>query len=112
MPSSIPRPIARSRPRAHAHRDTSGESSIKSHAQQYRLQIDMTHCRARGACIDFLPGTLMDDHDGYPVARSARGNLRRGVPVAASDMERARVAERNCPRRAVIITEIAPPLQG
>ncbi|MGP5660205.1 ferredoxin [Corynebacterium falsenii] len=72
----------------------------------------MTHCRARGACIDFLPSTLTDDYDGYPVARSARGNLRRGVPVAASDIERARAAERSCPRRAVIITDITPPLQG
>ena len=81
-------------------------------AQQYRLQIDMTHCRARGACIDFLPSTLTDDNDGYPVSRSARGHLRRGVPVAASDRERARAAERSCPRRAVIITDITPPLQG
>lgn len=91
---------------------TNRESNTTPRAQQYRLQIDMTHCRARGACIDFLPSTLTDDDDGYPVARSARGNLRRGVPVAASDRERARAAERSCPRRAVIITDITPPLQG
>lgn len=63
------------------------------------LSIDMTRCRGRGACIDFLNDSLTEDSDGYPVPFN--GTLRKDFALSPRDRALAQQAVEACPLRAL-----------
>lgn len=61
------------------------------------LEIDRSICSGHGRCYDLAPDLFEPDEEGYGVVLVSR--------PAPDQMEGARMAERNCPERAVILRE-------
>jgi ferredoxin len=62
-----------------------------------RITIDPVACDAYGYCAELLPEAIVLDEWGYPMVD--------GQPVPESLVEAARRAARDCPRRAITLTE-------
>ncbi|MGX9792347.1 ferredoxin [Mycobacterium sp. MMS18-G62] len=62
-----------------------------------RLHIDWTRCDGRGLCTELLPGVLLRDEWGYPLARD--GSREPSIPPKEQAFARAAVAR--CPRLAL-----------
>ena len=63
-----------------------------------RVQIDPDRCQGHGRCYDIAPDLFHDDEEGY-------GQVTGDGTVPAGAEHSARLAERNCPERAVEISE-------
>lgn len=78
---------------------------MREHA---RLHIDWTRCQARGACIELLAPTLVEDPDGFPLAPGRPPAERTNVPLDASEVAAARDAVKLCPRLALSLLPARP----
>lgn len=63
-----------------------------------RVGIDPARCFGHGRCYTVAPGLFRDDDAGY-------GQVERDGTVAPADAEPAHRAVRECPERAVTLTE-------
>ena len=63
-----------------------------------KVQIDSGRCQGHGRCYDLAPGLFGEDEEGYGTV------LGDGVVPAGHEKD-ARLAEANCPERAVEIDE-------
>lgn len=65
-----------------------------------RVQINSDKCQGHGRCYDLAPDLFGDDEQGYGMVL--------GDGIVKPDLERdARLAELNCPERAIDILEEA-----
>ena len=62
-----------------------------------RIAIDPERCSGHGRCYSLCPELFNEDEDGYPILISES--------VPDSQREKARVAEQNCPERAIEILD-------
>ncbi len=62
-----------------------------------RISIDPVACDAYGYCAELLPEAMVLDEWGYPIVD--------GRPVPADLMAMARRAVRDCPKRAITLTQ-------
>jgi ferredoxin len=63
-----------------------------------KVQIDSGRCQGHGRCYDLAPGLFGEDEEGY-------GTVLGDGLVPAGQEHDARLAEANCPERAVEIEE-------
>ncbi len=66
-----------------------------------RLRVDPVRCDAFGYCAELLPELVTLDEWGYPILD--------GAPVPAGLVELARLAVRQCPRRALFLEQVPDP---
>jgi ferredoxin len=62
-----------------------------------KVQIDPERCQGHGRCYDIAPGLFGDDEEGY-------GQVLGDGTVAPDQERQARLAEFNCPERAIEVT--------
>jgi ferredoxin len=62
-----------------------------------RISIDPVACQAYGYCAELLPEAIALDEWGYPIVD--------GAPLPADLVALARRAARDCPRRAITVTQ-------
>jgi ferredoxin len=62
-----------------------------------RISIDPVACEAYGYCAELLPEAIELDEWGYPIVD--------GAPLPADLVALARRAARDCPRRAITLTQ-------
>jgi ferredoxin len=63
-----------------------------------RVQIDPERCQGHGRCYDLAPGLFGDDEEGY-------GRVLGDGTVPPGKEREARLAESNCPERAIEVLE-------
>jgi ferredoxin len=79
------------------------------------LHIDWTKCDGRGLCTELLPGRLVRDPWGYPLAAGAAPGAPGGksnVPIGEEDLEAAEDAVVLCPRLALTLLRRSEPRSG
>jgi ferredoxin len=59
-----------------------------------KVQIDSERCQGHGRCYDLAPGLFGEDDEGY-------GQVLGDGTVPAGSERKARLAEANCPERAI-----------
>ena len=62
-----------------------------------KVQIDPERCQGHGRCYDIAPELFGDDDEGY-------GQVLGDGTVAPDQERQARLAEFNCPERAIEVT--------
>jgi len=62
-----------------------------------KVQIDPERCQGHGRCYDIAPGLFGDDEEGY-------GQVLGDGTVAPDQERQARLAEFNCPERAIEVS--------
>jgi ferredoxin len=62
-----------------------------------RITIDPVACDAYGYCAELLPEAIVLDEWGYPIVD--------GRPLPAELVSTAKRAVRDCPRRAITLTQ-------
>ena len=62
-----------------------------------KVQIDPERCQGHGRCYDIAPELFGDDEEGY-------GQVLGDGTVAPDQERQARLAEFNCPERAIEVT--------
>ena len=62
-----------------------------------RISIDPVACDAYGYCVELLPEAMVLDEWGYPIVD--------GRPLPADLMAMATRAVRDCPKRAITLTQ-------
>jgi ferredoxin len=62
-----------------------------------RISIDPVACEAYGYCAELLPEAIELDEWGYPIVD--------GAPLPTDLVALARRAARDCPRRAITLTQ-------
>jgi ferredoxin len=62
-----------------------------------RISIDPVACDAYGYCAELLPEAIVLDEWGYPMVD--------GAPLPAELVAMAKRAVRDCPRRAITLTQ-------
>ena len=67
-------------------------------AQKFRLRVNPVACDAFGYCAELVPEIISLDEWGYPIVADG--------PIPGRLWEMAKLAVRQCPRRALIIEEI------
>jgi ferredoxin len=80
------------------------------------LHIDWTKCDGRGLCTELLPGQLVRDPWGYPLAAGAKAGRapvdKSNIPIGADDLEAAEDAVVLCPRLALTLLHRSEPRSG
>jgi ferredoxin len=62
-----------------------------------KVQIDPERCQGHGRCYDIAPGLFGDDEEGY-------GQVLGDGTVPPDQERQARLAEVNCPERAIEVS--------
>jgi ferredoxin len=62
-----------------------------------KVQIDPERCQGHGRCYDIAPALFGDDEEGY-------GQVLGDGTVAPDQERQARLAEFNCPERAIEVS--------
>jgi ferredoxin len=65
------------------------------------IKVDPIACEAYGYCAELLPDLVVLDEWGYPIVD--------GSPVPPDQVDRARRAAKECPRRAFTLVTSAGP---
>jgi ferredoxin len=65
-----------------------------------KVHIDAELCQGHGRCYDLAPDIFGEDDEGYGTVLGA------GVVPAGKEHE-ARLAESNCPERAITVQEVS-----
>ena len=68
--------------------------------QKVRLRVNPVACDAFGYCAELVPEIISLDEWGYPMVPDC--------PIPPRLWEMAKLAVRECPRRALVIEEIPP----